>query len=99
MIVDVKAALDAIVGGAANLRQAKGAGRIFELFVMTGIVISILALVVAGNAQGGALLSAAAGLIQFYGLKTPLNIWIARLTNRCNQTQQAMETMPLVACH
>lgn len=37
MIGDVKAALDAIVGGAANLRQAKGAGRIFELFVMTGI--------------------------------------------------------------
>ena len=37
MIDDVKAALDTILGGAANLRNASGAGRIFELFIMTGV--------------------------------------------------------------
>ena len=37
MIVDVQNALDTILGHASNLRQANGAGRIFELFVMTGV--------------------------------------------------------------
>lgn len=37
MIADVQNALDTILGHAANLRHAKGAGRIFELFVMTGV--------------------------------------------------------------
>jgi hypothetical protein len=37
MIVGIQNALDTILGHAANLRQANGAGRIFELFVMTGV--------------------------------------------------------------
>lgn len=37
MIAGVQNALDTILGHAANLRQANGAGRIFELFVMTGV--------------------------------------------------------------
>ncbi|WP_266030610.1 hypothetical protein [Brucella intermedia] len=37
MITDVQNALDTILGNAANLRHANGAGRIFELFVMTGV--------------------------------------------------------------
>lgn len=37
MITDVQNALNRILGNAANLRRANGAGRIFELFVMTGI--------------------------------------------------------------
>jgi hypothetical protein len=37
MINDVKAAIDAILGNVATLRAANGAGRIFELFIMTGI--------------------------------------------------------------
>ncbi|WP_288995201.1 hypothetical protein [uncultured Gemmobacter sp.] len=37
MIASIQNALDTILGRAANLRQANGAGRIFELFVMTGI--------------------------------------------------------------
>lgn len=37
MITHVQNALDTILGHAANLRQANGAGRIFELFVMTGV--------------------------------------------------------------
>ncbi len=37
MIDDVRAALDSILGSATILRSANGAGRIFELFVMTGI--------------------------------------------------------------
>lgn len=37
MIASVQNALDTILAHAANLRQANGAGRVFELFVMTGI--------------------------------------------------------------
>lgn len=37
MIPDVRAALDAVLGSATTLRNAGGAGRAFELFVMTGI--------------------------------------------------------------
>lgn len=37
MIKDVQVALNTILGSVAHLRHAKGAGRIFELFVMTGI--------------------------------------------------------------
>ncbi|MDI9846719.1 hypothetical protein QM467_01450 [Rhodoblastus sp. 17X3] len=37
MIPNVKAALDTVLGSAATLRNAGGAGRAFELFVMTGI--------------------------------------------------------------
>jgi hypothetical protein len=37
MINDVKVAIDAILGGVATLRNANGAGRIFELFIMTGV--------------------------------------------------------------
>ncbi len=37
MLPDVKNALDAILGGIAILKSASGAGRIFELFVMTRI--------------------------------------------------------------
>src|SRR4051794_5575178 len=37
MIGNVRAALDAILGNAVTLRNANGAGRLFELFVMTGI--------------------------------------------------------------
>ena len=43
--------------------------------------VETLSLVIASALAAGALLSAAAGLIQFYGLKTPLNIWIARPTS------------------
>ena len=37
MINSVTAAIDAILGNVATLRNAKGAGRIFELFIMTGL--------------------------------------------------------------
>lgn len=37
MIPDIQAALDGVLGNAATLRNAGGAGRAFELFVMTGI--------------------------------------------------------------
>jgi hypothetical protein len=37
MINDVRAALDLILGSVATLRNANGAGRIFELFIMTGV--------------------------------------------------------------
>jgi hypothetical protein len=37
MISDVQAALDAVLGSAVTLRKANGAGRIFELFIMTGV--------------------------------------------------------------
>ena len=37
MIPDVQAALDTVLGSATTLRNAGGAGRAFELFVMTGI--------------------------------------------------------------
>lgn len=37
MIHDVKSALDSILGNITTLRSANGAGRIFELFVMTGV--------------------------------------------------------------
>jgi hypothetical protein len=37
MIPNVQAALNAVLGSAATLRNASGAGRAFELFVMTGI--------------------------------------------------------------
>ncbi len=43
MIPQVEAALDAVLGGVAILRSAKGAGRIFELYVMTGIANALLA--------------------------------------------------------
>ena len=36
MITDVHKALNKIVGSASNLKNPKGAGRIFELCVMTG---------------------------------------------------------------
>mgnify|MGYP003667548900 CR=1 FL=1 len=41
MINDVKNALNAIVGTATNLQNAAGAGRVFELFVMTGIACAL----------------------------------------------------------
>ena len=37
MINDVRNALRAIVGSATNLQNAAGAGRVFELYIMTGI--------------------------------------------------------------
>lgn len=37
MIGDVQSALDAILRSAATLRNARGAGRLFELYVMTGV--------------------------------------------------------------
>jgi hypothetical protein len=37
MISDVQTALDAVLGSAAILRKANGAGRVFELFIMTGV--------------------------------------------------------------
>jgi hypothetical protein len=43
MINDVRAALNAILGNVATLRKAKGAGRIFELFIMTGIATRLQA--------------------------------------------------------
>ena len=43
MITNVRSALSAIVGSATNLRHAKGAGRAFELYVMTGIGLALKA--------------------------------------------------------
>ena len=37
MINDVKSALGAIIGSATTLQNAAGAGRVFELYVMTGV--------------------------------------------------------------
>jgi hypothetical protein len=37
MITEVQNALDSILGHVANLLRANGAGRLFELFVMTGM--------------------------------------------------------------
>jgi hypothetical protein len=37
MISDVQSAIDAILGSVATLRNANGAGRLFELFIMTGV--------------------------------------------------------------
>ena len=37
MIKDLQVALNKVLGSVAILRHAKGAGRIFELFVMTGV--------------------------------------------------------------
>ena len=37
MIGDVQAAVAAILGDVPTLQNANGAGRIFELFVMTGV--------------------------------------------------------------
>jgi hypothetical protein len=37
MINNVKASIDAILGTVATLRNARGAGRIFELFIMTSV--------------------------------------------------------------
>jgi hypothetical protein len=37
MISNVQAAIDGVLGGAATLRRANGAGRVFELFIMTGV--------------------------------------------------------------
>jgi hypothetical protein len=41
MIPNVQAALNAVLGSAATLRKASGAGRAFELFVMTGIALEL----------------------------------------------------------
>ncbi|MCD2175051.1 toll/interleukin-1 receptor domain-containing protein [Rhizobium sp. C4] len=41
MITDVQSALNAVLGSVAILRHANGAGRIFELFVMTGIAAKL----------------------------------------------------------
>ncbi|WP_394537419.1 hypothetical protein PRJ39_14645 [Lysobacter enzymogenes] len=41
MITDVQNALNTILGNVACLKNAKGAGRIFELFVMTGVAKAI----------------------------------------------------------
>jgi hypothetical protein len=41
MINDVRAALNAILGSVATLRNANGAGRIFELFIMTGVALRL----------------------------------------------------------
>jgi hypothetical protein len=41
MIPDIQHAIDTILGSAAILRHANGAGRIFELFVMTGIAAEL----------------------------------------------------------
>lgn len=43
MISDVRAALNTILGGVTTLRKAKGAGRIFELFIMTGVAVRLQA--------------------------------------------------------
>lgn len=43
MITNVRAALAAIVGNAAILREARGAGRMFELYLMTGIGVALQA--------------------------------------------------------
>ena len=43
MIDDVRAAIDAILGSVATLRNANGAGRIFELFIMTGVATRLQA--------------------------------------------------------
>jgi hypothetical protein len=37
MINAVQSAIDAILGTVATLQNAQGAGRIFELFIMTGV--------------------------------------------------------------
>lgn len=37
MIPNIQSALNAILGGITTLRNANGAGRIFELFIMTGV--------------------------------------------------------------
>jgi hypothetical protein len=37
MINDVQSAINAVLGSVATLKNAKGAGRIFELFIMTGV--------------------------------------------------------------
>jgi hypothetical protein len=41
MIAQVKADLDAIIGNVSVLKSAKGAGRIFELYIMTGIAVEL----------------------------------------------------------
>jgi hypothetical protein len=41
MIPNVQAALNAVLGSAATLRNANGAGRAFELFVMTRIALAL----------------------------------------------------------
>ena len=43
MINEVRNALNAITGSATNLKQASGAGRVFELYVMTGIGRALIA--------------------------------------------------------
>ena len=43
MIDDVRDVLDDIVGSATNLKEPAGAGRAFELFVMTGIALALKA--------------------------------------------------------
>ena len=42
MINKVKDALNTIVGSVANLQHAIGAGRAFELYIMTGISLALL---------------------------------------------------------
>lgn len=41
MIPDVQAALDNVLSSAVSLRNAGGAGRAFELFVMTGVACEL----------------------------------------------------------
>ena len=41
MINQIESALSAIVGSATNLQHAAGAGRVFELYVMTGIGLAL----------------------------------------------------------
>lgn len=41
MITDVRAAIDSILGNVATLSNANGAGRIFELFIMTGVAVQL----------------------------------------------------------
>lgn len=44
MKAEVEKALDKVLHGAAQLRNAKGAGRIFELFILTGIGVRLQSL-------------------------------------------------------
>ena len=43
MMKDVRSAISAIVGSSGNLQHAAGAGRAFELYVMTGIGLALKA--------------------------------------------------------
>lgn len=41
MIPNIQTALDAILGSVVAMRKANGAGRIFELFIMTGVAVRL----------------------------------------------------------